>query len=174
MGDIASLYENVGFSPNVFVAYPGIPIWPGNRGTGLTEPSIARGMGANRAGRKHTSLVAAAECSRGCSVTSPIPPGRPDEESPRTIALPIGAKLPGCAPEAARVAAEALLVRLAAGVVALDGASLARRATLVAFGEGAPSHVLRKYSYFFRGPASSSRSIRRDGSMDIQQTAPAV
>jgi anaerobic magnesium-protoporphyrin IX monomethyl ester cyclase len=39
MGDIASLYENVGFSPNLFVAYPGIPIWPELRDRGMTEPA---------------------------------------------------------------------------------------------------------------------------------------
>ena len=39
MGEIASLYENVGFSPNVFVPYPGIPIWPELRAMGMTEPA---------------------------------------------------------------------------------------------------------------------------------------
>jgi anaerobic magnesium-protoporphyrin IX monomethyl ester cyclase len=39
MGEIASRYENVTFSPNVFVPYPGIPIWPELRERGLAEPS---------------------------------------------------------------------------------------------------------------------------------------
>lgn len=39
MGEIASLYENVGFSPNVFVPYPGIPIWPELREMGVPEPA---------------------------------------------------------------------------------------------------------------------------------------
>ena len=38
MGEIASRYENVTFSPNVFVPYPGIPIWPELRERGLAEP----------------------------------------------------------------------------------------------------------------------------------------
>jgi radical SAM superfamily enzyme YgiQ (UPF0313 family) len=39
MGEIASRYENVTFSPNVFVPYPGIPIWPELRERGLAEPA---------------------------------------------------------------------------------------------------------------------------------------
>jgi anaerobic magnesium-protoporphyrin IX monomethyl ester cyclase len=39
MGEIASLYDNVGFSPNVFVPYPGIPIWPQLREMGMPEPA---------------------------------------------------------------------------------------------------------------------------------------
>ena len=38
MGEIASLYDNVTFSPNVFTPYPGIPIWPELRARGLREP----------------------------------------------------------------------------------------------------------------------------------------
>ena len=38
MGDIAELFDNVSFSPNVFTAYPGIPIWPELRELGLREP----------------------------------------------------------------------------------------------------------------------------------------
>jgi len=39
MGQVASRYENVTFSPNVFVPYPGIPIWPELRARGLAEPA---------------------------------------------------------------------------------------------------------------------------------------
>ena len=38
MGDIAGRFENVTFSPNVFVPYPGIPIWPQLKTMGLREP----------------------------------------------------------------------------------------------------------------------------------------
>lgn len=39
MGDIASRFENVSFSPNIFTPYPGIPIWPELRASGLREPA---------------------------------------------------------------------------------------------------------------------------------------
>lgn len=39
MGEIAALYENVSFSPNVFTPYPGIPIWPQLREMGLAQPA---------------------------------------------------------------------------------------------------------------------------------------
>jgi len=38
MGEIAERFDNVGFSPNVFTPYPGIPIWPQLRNMGLPEP----------------------------------------------------------------------------------------------------------------------------------------
>jgi radical SAM superfamily enzyme YgiQ (UPF0313 family) len=38
MGEIAARYDNVTFSPNVFVPYPGIPIWEELRERGLAEP----------------------------------------------------------------------------------------------------------------------------------------
>lgn len=38
MGDIAARFDNVTFSPNVFVPYPGIPIWPQLKEMGLAEP----------------------------------------------------------------------------------------------------------------------------------------
>jgi anaerobic magnesium-protoporphyrin IX monomethyl ester cyclase len=38
MGEIAERFDNVGFSPNVFTPYPGIPIWPKLRAMGLPEP----------------------------------------------------------------------------------------------------------------------------------------
>jgi radical SAM superfamily enzyme YgiQ (UPF0313 family) len=38
MSGIASRYSNVTFSPNVFVPYPGIPIWPQLRELGVYEP----------------------------------------------------------------------------------------------------------------------------------------
>jgi radical SAM superfamily enzyme YgiQ (UPF0313 family) len=39
MADIASRYDNVTFSPNIFVPYPGIPIWPELVERGLVEPT---------------------------------------------------------------------------------------------------------------------------------------
>jgi anaerobic magnesium-protoporphyrin IX monomethyl ester cyclase len=39
MGEIASRYDNVNFSPNLFTPYPGIPIWPDLRARGLQEPA---------------------------------------------------------------------------------------------------------------------------------------
>lgn len=38
MGEIASKFENVTFSPNLFTPYPGIPIWPDLIARGLPEP----------------------------------------------------------------------------------------------------------------------------------------
>jgi radical SAM superfamily enzyme YgiQ (UPF0313 family) len=38
MSDIARLFWNVSFSPNIFTPYPGIPIWPQLREMGLPEP----------------------------------------------------------------------------------------------------------------------------------------
>ncbi|HVV44662.1 MAG TPA: radical SAM protein, partial [Bryobacteraceae bacterium] len=43
MGDIAARFDNVTFSPNVFVPYPGIPIWPQLRDRGLREPETLAG-----------------------------------------------------------------------------------------------------------------------------------
>jgi radical SAM superfamily enzyme YgiQ (UPF0313 family) len=42
MGDIARLYWNVSFSPNIFTPYPGIPIWPQLRELGIHEPQSLR------------------------------------------------------------------------------------------------------------------------------------
>lgn len=39
MGAIAAGHDNVSFSPNIFVPYPGIPIWPDLKQRGLTEPA---------------------------------------------------------------------------------------------------------------------------------------
>ncbi len=39
MGEIASRYDNVTFSPNLFTAYPGIPIWDELRAAGMAEPT---------------------------------------------------------------------------------------------------------------------------------------
>ncbi len=38
MGEIAARFDNVTFSPNVFVPYPGIPIWKELKERGLREP----------------------------------------------------------------------------------------------------------------------------------------
>ncbi len=39
MSEIAAQFDNVGFSPNIFTPYPGIPIWPELRSMGLEEPA---------------------------------------------------------------------------------------------------------------------------------------
>ena len=39
MAEIASKYDNVTFSPNVFTPYPGIPIWPQLEAQGLAKPA---------------------------------------------------------------------------------------------------------------------------------------
>ena len=39
MGSIAARFDNVSFSPNIFVPYPGIPIWPDLKARGLAEPA---------------------------------------------------------------------------------------------------------------------------------------
>ena len=38
MNEIARMYSNVSFSPNIFTPYPGIPIWPQLREMGVREP----------------------------------------------------------------------------------------------------------------------------------------
>jgi len=38
MSDIARQHSNVGFSPNIFTPYPGIPIWPQLKQMGVLEP----------------------------------------------------------------------------------------------------------------------------------------
>jgi radical SAM superfamily enzyme YgiQ (UPF0313 family) len=38
MSDIGRRFHNVGFSPNIFTPYPGIPIWPQLRELGVYEP----------------------------------------------------------------------------------------------------------------------------------------
>ncbi|PYU93883.1 MAG: B12-binding domain-containing radical SAM protein [Acidobacteria bacterium] len=43
MGDIARRFDNVTFSPNIFTAYPGIPIWPELRALGVQEPETMEG-----------------------------------------------------------------------------------------------------------------------------------
>ena len=39
MSDIGARHENVVFSPNIFTAYPGIPIWPELKQLGMREPA---------------------------------------------------------------------------------------------------------------------------------------
>jgi radical SAM superfamily enzyme YgiQ (UPF0313 family) len=43
MAEIASRYDNVSFSPNLFTPYPGIPIWPELQQMGLLEPDTLAG-----------------------------------------------------------------------------------------------------------------------------------
>jgi anaerobic magnesium-protoporphyrin IX monomethyl ester cyclase len=42
MGEIASRFDNVTFSPNIFTPYPGIPIWRELRALGMREPRNLR------------------------------------------------------------------------------------------------------------------------------------
>jgi len=43
MADIATRFDNVDFSPNVFTPYPGIPIWPELQRMGVVEPQTLAG-----------------------------------------------------------------------------------------------------------------------------------
>ncbi len=43
MGEVASRFDNVTFSPNVFTPYPGIPIWAELRALGMREPQTMEG-----------------------------------------------------------------------------------------------------------------------------------
>jgi radical SAM superfamily enzyme YgiQ (UPF0313 family) len=45
MSNIARSYPNVRFSPNIFTPYPGIPIWPQLRESGVSEPKSLREWG---------------------------------------------------------------------------------------------------------------------------------
>ena len=52
MTEIARMYSNVRFSPNIFTPYPGIPIWPQLREMGVKEPQSLHeladvGLGSN-------------------------------------------------------------------------------------------------------------------------------
>jgi anaerobic magnesium-protoporphyrin IX monomethyl ester cyclase len=52
MSEIARMYSNVSFSPNIFTPYPGIPIWPQLREIGVREPQSLEewadvGLGSN-------------------------------------------------------------------------------------------------------------------------------
>jgi anaerobic magnesium-protoporphyrin IX monomethyl ester cyclase len=71
MADIASRFDNVTFSPNLFTPYPGIPIWPELRKRGLAEPASLPAwadidLGRNSLpwlqGRKFDSLQRAISC----------------------------------------------------------------------------------------------------------------
>lgn len=42
MSDVGRRFPCVGFSPNIFTPYPGIPIWPQLRALGVTEPQSLR------------------------------------------------------------------------------------------------------------------------------------
>jgi anaerobic magnesium-protoporphyrin IX monomethyl ester cyclase len=42
MGEIAAGYSNVTFSPNIFIPYPGIPVWQELRALGMHEPESMR------------------------------------------------------------------------------------------------------------------------------------
>jgi radical SAM superfamily enzyme YgiQ (UPF0313 family) len=45
MAEIATRFDNVSFSPNLFTPYPGIPIWPELQAMGLLEPDTLAGWG---------------------------------------------------------------------------------------------------------------------------------
>jgi anaerobic magnesium-protoporphyrin IX monomethyl ester cyclase len=45
MSDIGRQFQNVGFSPNIFTPYPGIPIWPQLREMNVPEPKNLREWG---------------------------------------------------------------------------------------------------------------------------------
>lgn len=70
MGQIASEFENVTFSPNLFTPYPGIPIWPELREAGLHEPQSLEewaSVGLGQAELPWLNERASSELARGMS-----------------------------------------------------------------------------------------------------------
>jgi radical SAM superfamily enzyme YgiQ (UPF0313 family) len=70
MAGIAARYDNVTFSPNIFVPYPGIPIWPDLVTRGLSEPERLADWADIELGRNNLPWLrgrAYAEMSRSIS-----------------------------------------------------------------------------------------------------------
>ncbi len=121
MGDIATRFDNVTFSPNVFVPYPGIPIWEDLKKRGLAEPASLSewsdiDLGSNSlpwlSGRPYRTL------QRGISyflLNNQLTKARRQSE--------LGAFrwLTGVLRAAAALASAQSLFRLARGTVAIDG-----------------------------------------------------
>ena len=64
MSDIAAKYSNVGFSPNIFTPYPGIPIWPELRKMGVREPQSLEEWADVHLGSNHLPWLQGAELDR--------------------------------------------------------------------------------------------------------------
>ncbi len=64
MSDIALKHANVGFSPNIFTPYPGIPIWPELRKMGVREPQSLEEWAHVDLGSNHLPWLQGSELDR--------------------------------------------------------------------------------------------------------------
>ena len=64
MSDIAAKHSNVGFSPNIFTPYPGIPIWRELRNMGVHEPQSLEEWANVDLGSNHLPWLQGAELAR--------------------------------------------------------------------------------------------------------------
>jgi len=64
MSDIAARHSNVGFSPNIFTPYPGIPIWPELRKLGVHEPQSLAEWANVDLGSNHLPWLQGGELAR--------------------------------------------------------------------------------------------------------------
>lgn len=64
MNDIARKHRNVGFSPNIFTPYPGIPIWPQLKEMGVKEPQSLEEWATLPLGRNVLPWLRGAELRR--------------------------------------------------------------------------------------------------------------
>jgi radical SAM superfamily enzyme YgiQ (UPF0313 family) len=64
MARIASLYDNVTFSPNLFTPYPGIPVWPELEPLGLRPPETLEGWAGYGLGEVDLPWMSAGERRR--------------------------------------------------------------------------------------------------------------
>jgi radical SAM superfamily enzyme YgiQ (UPF0313 family) len=64
MTEIARRHTNVGFSPNVFTPYPGIPIWPLLKDLGVREPQSLEEWADVRLGSNHLPWLQGEELRR--------------------------------------------------------------------------------------------------------------
>ena len=64
MSDIARQHSNVGFSPNIFTPYPGIPIWPELRKMGVREPQSLEEWANVELGSNHLPWLQGKELNR--------------------------------------------------------------------------------------------------------------
>ena len=64
MSDIARKHANVGFSPNIFTPYPGIPIWPELRKMGVREPQSLEEWAHVDLGSNHLPWLQGRELAR--------------------------------------------------------------------------------------------------------------
>lgn len=64
MNEIAQKHRNVGFSPNIFTPYPGIPIWPQLKEMGVKEPETLEEWGGLPLGKNVLPWLRGAELRR--------------------------------------------------------------------------------------------------------------